>query len=365
MIFDIVDNPTRVDNFAGWAYGYFGRVETDVLGAPYEARTIELPDDDEGRVVATLVRRFAPQPTRRAILYVHGFNDYFFQTHLADFYTAGGWDFYALDLRKYGRSLLTHQTPSFARSMAEYFPELDEATRIVRTEDGHDTVLFNGHSTGGLIGSLYAHARRARRPFDALFLNSPFLDFNTRWLVRRPLAPFLAGVGAMRPYHALPFKGPGIYGRSLHASLDGEWDYDLAWKPVGSLPARYGWLRGVRNAQLRVRRGLRVDVPILVGHSDASFKKLIWDDDAHITDAVLDVDHIVRWAPKLGRNVKVVRIPGAKHDLALSLPPARQQLFAELDDWIRAVFPANGAAIVTERNLATPPSHAATPADHG
>lgn len=339
-------------------------MEIDVLGAPYEARTIELPDDDEGRVVATLVRRRAPRESSRAVLYLHGFNDYFFQTHLAEYFTAAGWDFYALDLRKYGRSLLAHQTPSFARSMAEYFPEIDEALRIIRTEDGHDTVLLNGHSTGGLIGSLYAHARGAARPFDALFLNSPFLDFNTRWLIRRPLAPFLSGIGVLRPYRAMPYSGPGVYGRSLHASLDGEWDYDLAWKPVSSIPARYGWLRGIRNAQLRVRRGLRIDVPILVGYSDASFKNLEWDESAHTTDAVLDVDHIARWAPKLGRSVTLLRIPGAKHDLALSRPPARTQLFAALDGWLSSAVPP-ASATESGRDPATLPSRAATPADHG
>lgn len=323
------------------------------------------PDDDEGRVVATLVRRRAPHRTRRAVLYVHGFNDYFFQTVLADYFTEAGWDFYALDLRKYGRSILTHQTPSFARSMAEYFPELDEAMRIIRVEDGHDTVLFNGHSTGGLIGSLYAHTRNGQHPFDAMFLNSPFLDFNIPWLVRRPLAPFISGIGAVRPYRPMRISGPGVYGRSLHASLDGEWDYDLAWKPVLSLPARFGWLRGIRNAQMRVRQGLSIDVPILVGHSDASFKKPQWDESAHITDAVLDVEHIVRWAPKLGRSVTLLCVPGAKHDLVLSRPPARKQLFASLDDWLGSVLPAEGSVSGSERGPATPPSPAATPADHG
>ena len=57
-------------------------------------------------MVATLVRLRAAAPTRRAVLYLHGFVDYFFQTHLAEFFTERGYDFYALDLRKYGRSLL-------------------------------------------------------------------------------------------------------------------------------------------------------------------------------------------------------------------------------------------------------------------
>ncbi|MGR7002852.1 hypothetical protein ACU686_40820 [Yinghuangia aomiensis] len=73
----------------------------DVLGAPYEAATIRLRDDAEGEAVATLVRHRAETPTGRAVLYVHGFNDYFFQRHLADFHIAQGFDFYALDLRSY------------------------------------------------------------------------------------------------------------------------------------------------------------------------------------------------------------------------------------------------------------------------
>lgn len=72
----------------------------DVLGEPYEATTFDLPVDDEGEVVATLVRRRAGGPTGRAVLYVHGYVDYFFQTHLADHFAARGWDFYGLDLRK-------------------------------------------------------------------------------------------------------------------------------------------------------------------------------------------------------------------------------------------------------------------------
>jgi alpha-beta hydrolase superfamily lysophospholipase len=96
------------------------------------------------------------------VLYIHGFVDYFFQTHLAEFFTARGYDFYALDLRKYGRSLLAHQTPNFCTDIAEYYTEIDEAVRIIREADGHDTLLVNGHSTGGLIAALWAHRVRGK-----------------------------------------------------------------------------------------------------------------------------------------------------------------------------------------------------------
>jgi len=131
-------------------------VVTDVLGEPYTCRTIALKDDDEGPVNATLVACRASQPTGAAVLYVHGFVDYFFQTHLADFFTARGIDFYALDLRKHGRSIQPHQTPNFCADLTEYYPELDEAVRIIREENGHERLLVNGHSTGGLVTALWA-----------------------------------------------------------------------------------------------------------------------------------------------------------------------------------------------------------------
>ncbi|MEJ7705971.1 MAG: alpha/beta fold hydrolase [Nocardioidaceae bacterium] len=123
--------------------------DADLLGAPYTSETLELPDDYEGPVISTLVHRPAAGIPRGGVLHLHGFCDYFFQTPQADFFTAAGFDFYALDLRKYGRSLLPHQTPNFCLDLAEYYPELDQALSLIRSRDGHDRVIVTGHSTGG------------------------------------------------------------------------------------------------------------------------------------------------------------------------------------------------------------------------
>lgn len=309
----------------------------DILGEPYKQRVIELPDDDEGSVVATLVSRQAAQLTNKAVLYLHGYNDYFFQTHLADFFIERGFDFYALDLRKYGRSLQPHQTANFVRSLAEYFPELDEAARIIRAEDQHDTLVLFAHSTGGLIGSLWSHARSHTGAVDGVMLNSPFFDLNAPWLMRRPMAATVGRLAGRLPYRPLPLKQTGLYGRSLHRDFQGEWEFELAWKPVlASFPVRLGWLHAVRLGQQRLRAGLDITAPVLVAHSGASFRSFTWDDAAHDADAVLNVDHIARWAPALGSHVTVVRIEGGKHDLTLSREPARKRFFDEADRWLRA-----------------------------
>ena len=311
-------------------------LQIDVLGEPYHQRVIELPDDDEGPVIATLVSRRAPQPTPKAALYLHGYNDYFFQTHIADFFIERGYDFYALDLRKYGRSLQPHQTANYVSSLADYFPELDEAARIIRADDEHDTMVIFAHSTGGLISSLWAHSRSHTGAVDGLVLNSPFFDFNTSWMVRRPLAAVIGRVAGRLPKRPFGSRGVSLYGQSLHQDYNGEWVYDLSWKPVSSFPARLGWLHAVRLGQQRLRAGLDITAPILVAHSSASFHAPVWDDAAHEADAVLNVEHISRWAPALGRHVTVVRIDGGKHDLTLSREPARQRFFSETQKWLGA-----------------------------
>ena len=76
------------------------------------------------------------------MLHLHGFADYFFQTGYAEWWNERGYDFYALDLRKYGRSLRPHQTPNFVTDLRDYWPEIDEAWRRVTERDGHTHVVI-------------------------------------------------------------------------------------------------------------------------------------------------------------------------------------------------------------------------------
>ena len=122
---------------------------------------------------------------RSAVLYVHGWNDYFFQTHLADHLADLGFDFYALDLRRYGRSLRRGHLNGFITDLDDYALELDAAADLI-AED-HDELLLMGHSTGGLITSLWAASNRDRSPDSC----STLPGWTCR--VRRSSAPRHAG----------------------------------------------------------------------------------------------------------------------------------------------------------------------------
>jgi alpha-beta hydrolase superfamily lysophospholipase len=307
----------------------------DVLGKPYYAETIDLPADDEGSVVATLVsRKTRRKANGRAVLHVHGFCDYFFQTPAADYWTARGYDFYALDLRKYGRSLRPHQTPNFTVDLAAYYEELDETYQRIIERDGHDHLLVTAHSTGGLVTPLWLADRKY--PVAGLVLNSPWLDLQGNLLLRTAGTKAIDQIGVRRPYQAIPRNISGLYGKSIHKDYRGEWDFDLRWKPIDSFPAYAGWLRAIRRGHARLHKGVDLGAPVLMLSSGHSSVPKGWDESVTSSDIVLDVEQMWRWAPKLGTHVTMVRIEGGVHDLYLSREPVRKALFEEIDRWLDA-----------------------------
>ncbi|MBE1558609.1 alpha/beta hydrolase [Nonomuraea africana] len=301
----------------------------------YETTVLRLPSDFEGEVVATLVARTAG--SRRAVLYLHGFTDYFFQDHLADYYLERDVDFYALDLRKYGRSLLPHQTRGLIRSVTDYFPEIDEAVRVIRKD--HDELTLNAHSTGGLVASLWADRVRGRGLVQGLVLNSPFLDLNVPYPLR--LAADLLKTPLSYTTRPLPLGVSTAYGKSIHRDHGGEWDFDLELKPLGGFDVHATWLAAIRRAQRRLHKGLAVDVPVLVLAAAAGLRVRDFVPEARSADVVLDPRQIARWSTSIGPHVTCVRVRDGIHDLVLSAEPVRKQVFEEIDRWTRAYIHAS------------------------
>lgn len=310
--------------------------DADVLGDPWLAETIDLPPDDEGEVVATLVHRTAGTATSRALLHVHGFSDYFFHTEYGEWWLDREHDVYALDLRKYGRSIRPHQTATYVADLEEYFAELDEAWERITRRDGHTSVVLAGHSTGGLIVSLWADSRQPAE-LTGLLLNSPWLDLQGKPWMRSPVANVAVDqLGSRQPMRVLGRDVNGFYPRSLHREHEGEWDFDLTWKPLESFPVRLGWLRAIRRGHARLQDGLDVPAPVLVLSSDRSSFPSRMGEDVHATDIVLDVRQIRRWSTAIGHHVTYVAVPGALHDVVLSRPAVRKRAYDEIDRWLSA-----------------------------
>lgn len=315
----------------------------DILGPHWVARTIPLGEDQEGPLDATLVRSAETPRSARAVLYIHGFVDYFFQEHEAGFFAELGYDFYAIDLRKHGRSLHRGQTANYVENLADYRTELDRAAQIIAHE-GHEELVVLGHSTGGLTASFWVNAR-ARQDgeinkdlglrISALILNSPWFDLNKPWLLRTIGTKAVAGLARIAPKTQVGSLGPH-YGRAMHASTGGSWDYNLEWKPLDGFPVRAGWFTAIRRAQQQLRKGLNISVPVLMLTSERSGNAEKWHEDILTTDSVLNVKHMWDIAPKIAHNLTIVPIAGGGHDLALSPDPARTEYFDAIRTWLVA-----------------------------
>jgi len=302
--------------------------EEDYLGKGFKDITIKLPYDTDGEQVATLVYRKSNQDTKKAILYVHGFIDYFFQTELADKFNDWGYNFYAIDLRKYGRSLLPNHHPNYISNIHLYFEEFDKSISIIK-EQGNESIIMMGHSTGGLSTSLYAHHKKN---IDGLILNSPFFDLNVPPALKK-ITPLFLALGKIFPY--LTMDGlTEHYPKSLHKDYKGEWDFKDEWKPIKNFPTFFGWLRAIITAQKELQNGLNIECPTLVLYSDKSYKGKKWDDIIKISDGVLDVDHIKKYADVIGNKVTKIEIKDGVHDIILSTKPVRDNAYSEIKKWL-------------------------------
>lgn len=315
----------------------------DVLGPDYSQHTLALgvDPDSEGEIEATVVRHEASAGNRRgAYLHVHGYTDYFFQTELAERVAAQGFAFHAVDLRKCGRSLRPGHTPHYSSDLAQYDTELDATLELLRAQ--HDTIVVGGHSTGGLITPLWLDRRRetGRRGVEGLVLNSPWFDLQGPAYHRHVGTLGIDLVGRFDGMRLLAQDEADAYGVSLHASRNGEWDYDLEWKPLVGFPVRLGWIRAVRRAHAQLHRGLDVDCPSLVLRSERTRFAVHYSPEVDTADAILDVRQIARWAGCLGGRTSVVPVPGARHDVFLSQAGPREIAYAELTTWLDAVVPA-------------------------
>ncbi|TGY85926.1 alpha/beta fold hydrolase [Cellulomonas shaoxiangyii] len=263
--------------------------------------------------VLTLVRPVeTPAAPRGVVVHLHGYNDYYFQSHLADAVRDAGWAFLALDARRAGRSHRPGDVPHYQGDLREQASDLTRAVAAARSLWPGLPVVVHAHSTGGLVAALWAHAHRVRGGADAVVLNSPFLSVERSWvtpLQDQALRP-LARTAPLRVVSAAPSRYAG--------RMRERWEFDTDLKRPDGVPVRAGWLAAVRRGQRRVASGLEIGVPLLVARSARSGADLVEGADLDSVDTVLDVATIAALGPGLGTDVRELVVDGGVHDLALS-----------------------------------------------
>lgn len=312
-----------------FALGMKAQWQADVLGEGFEQRTVEQAEDYDGKVWSTIIRHRGSECVSRGALYVHGYNDYFFQREMAEEFVEHGYEFYAVDLRKYGRSLREGQQRYQVRNISEYFADIDSALRQMR-QDGIREVVLIGHSTGGLITSYYM-AKEHPAIVKALVLNSPFLAWNFTGFMKHIGIPGAAAVGKLFPNIEVSSGGDGRYGKSLLKEYWGEWDFDRELKLVTGSAVTTGWVRAIDKSQKwLIDHPYSIHVPVILMHSDRAIGSEDTDADYLKGDAVLNPGDISAAGRKLSRRLTDLTVIGGLHDLVLSPKPVREALYAYL-----------------------------------
>ncbi len=302
----------------------------DSLLTGFSYRSVQQPNDYQGAAVSTIIKVDTTVVGGRGALYIHGFNDYFFQGALADSLISHRWNFRAVDLRRYGRSMRPGVKRFDVRSLTDYYQDIDSAI-VDMQKSGMDTIVIIAHSTGGLIASMYMNQVKPA-VVKGLILNSPFLDWNMSKFMEKIAVPVVSAIGKWFPSLKINQGKSTAYGESLLAGASGEWVFDPTKKLLQSPPVTAGWIHAISSGQKYLHKHSDITVPILLMHSDRSV------DAAHVKegDAVLDVNDISYWGLKLGPDVTEVTVNGAFHDMILSPRTVRDEVYMKMFEWLGA-----------------------------
>ena len=313
------------------------------LGAPYTVKPydkvfhstlIEYPFGSSPRTVSPI------SSPRGIILYVHGYNDYFFQEELAEKSDSAGFAFFAIDLHYNGRSYRAGEPRSDMRSVKEYYAELDAAVALSKKIAGNSIssnlpFVIIAHSNGGLITPNYLNERNSE-DFAAFVLNSPFLDYKNSWFVRNVAFPVLSDVALLMPDAPAPKQESPKYNTSLLKTERGEWEFNTELKSAEWPQQYFGFLRATTRGIKWIHNGMQIKSPILMMRSGCTVNNVKWEEDYMRCDCLLDVDLLEKWAPKLGPDVTTVTVEDGMHDVFLSRKDVRdfayRTMFEFLDD---------------------------------
>lgn len=312
--------------------------KTDILGTPFIAHTYRFKGVVTD-VATTLVEYQEQSNHHRAILYIHGYTDYFFQKGLAEHFSQQGLRFFAIDLQGYGRSIRPNSQPNWCESLDQYFDDIEIALNELYSK-GIEEVVLLAHSTGGLIASSFLKDRQMPKQVSkslptikGLILNSPFLTLPfPPNVLKRITLPIWIAVSAL-PFHCLRAKKISMYAKTLHQVFGGEWSYRLDWKPAQGFPLSFSWLKQIIIKQ-KVLQSANIGLPTLMCHSSITTKEALAVEDLRKGDGVLNVDSMKLAARKTFSNLTCASIDGGYHDLFLSPKPIRDHYLAAIDQWL-------------------------------
>jgi alpha-beta hydrolase superfamily lysophospholipase len=145
---------------------------------------------------------------------------------------------------------------------------LQVGTRNVSISIHISRMYSSGDFLGGLIATFYSNSGTRRANIDAVILNSPYLASVELSPIESALIQILVR------FNLSIYLDDCCYGRSLHVSQRGEWNFDVTKKSIEKVRLHGAFFSAVRMAQRDITKGnIHIPCPILLLCSNRSIKQ--------------------------------------------------------------------------------------------
>ena len=173
--------------------------------------------------------------------------------HMAQRFAAEGYAFYALDLRKHGRSLRAAPASEFLQA---------HRTSTTPTSRGRSTRSARRCCSPGIRPAAWCARSMRTRASGGNKVSAPLAEQPLLRLAHRRTGSGRSCTSAAASGRFLPFhQEPGALPRGYTDACSRPGSSTLRLKPPEGFPVYLGWIAAINDAQHKVQRGLRHPLP--------------------------------------------------------------------------------------------------------
>ena len=266
-----------------------------------------------------------------ALIWIHGYNDYYYNLYIGEKFIKKGFDIYAVKLRRYQQN--NHNKIFYCDNLNEYIQDIDNIFPKI-LEKKYNKIILYGHSMGGLVSSIYCKDGKYKDKITHLVLNSPFFDFKVSFFEKILL------------YYIIYYLGyffPNLIIRSIDLNTENYLTKNIKkrfyinnkYKLDVLSPVYASWIKTIIDYQNRIKyKNLSLNIPILVLFCT---KSTIFTNSDQTGDDTLEVDHIDKYSNNLGSNIKKYKFENAIHDIFSSSLNTINDAFEITLNWINLI----------------------------
>jgi len=245
----------------------------------------------------------------KCIVWLAGHNDYFYHYHFSNYFN--DYDIYAISFRNSHNKRINNF--HHIDNLTDYYTEINLVIKKFNLIKYKERILY-GHSTGGLIGTLYLNDNK--HIFHKFIMNSPFLKLKMN---DSYFNDFILQNGIMKLVKYFPKLDISPYTghiSKLVIYLSSSYMINKNMKKLKNSPLLSTWLASIIENQNRISNNeITIEIPTLIFFCNKSTIKFNKIDKG---DNVIDVTSCINQIPKIFKNYKLKIIKNSIHDMLCS-----------------------------------------------